>query len=621
MDIELVEILDFLTSCPPFDILPESIQHTLPAKISIRYARRGTHILERGDTLEFLQIIRTGAVEIFKQDGQLLVRLGEGDIFGAQTLQRGQSIVTRTEAMEDTLLYQLPAETFFELCEQSEQFKDYFGPLGADRLKRAIQNAEDGQESAFGLMAISLGEIISRKPVCLSTGASIQSAAKLMTDEEVSSLLLVEDKDLVGIITDRDLRRRVLAKGLDPSQPVSRVMSEAPKKISAHRSSFDAMLTMAENNTHHLPVHQDGQIVGVVTPYSLLQNQCTSVVFMVSKINLQQTIEGLQDVCTQIPQLLVNLSDSGTTAQSIGHALTVVTDTISRRLLRFAERAFGPAPVPFAWAAAGSQARNEQTVQSDQDHCLLIDDSYIPAQHGAYFEKLSHYVSDGLNICGFVYCPGNAMATNSQWRQPIRVWRRMFRRWIQEPTPKAVMLCSIFFDLKFIGGDESLFWYFRDCVLDNAGKNRIFLAHLAANASRNQPPVGFFRNFTLIRGGEHDDTVNLKKNGVIPIVDLARVYSLEKGIKDVNTRKRLEKCRDSGLLSGRGATDLIDAMAFIELTRIRHQAKRLRSGQSPNNYLPPEELTPFERDHLKDAFLIVRTMQSAMEQKYQISRF
>ncbi|MBF0187585.1 MAG: cyclic nucleotide-binding/CBS domain-containing protein [Magnetococcales bacterium] len=623
MEIELIEILEFLTSCPPFDILPEEVRQTLPATIHIRYARRGAEIMAPGDALDTLQIIRTGAVEIYQQNGHLITRLDEGTIFGAQTILRGGTAVSRAEAIEDTLIYQLSATVFQNLCRDHAEFRDYFGPVGADRLRSAVQRAENGQESSFGLMASLVVEHISRKPVCMSPDASVKEAARLMTDAKVSSILLVEEggSDLVGILTDQDLRTRVVAEGVSLEAPVRTVMSQSPTTISAHRTAFDAMLIMAQHNQHHLPVHRAGKIIGVVSPHGLLQNQCTSVIFMVSEINKQRNVQGLVEVCTQIPQLLVSLSDSGTTAQSISHAITVVTDTVTRRLLRIAERIMGPAPVPFAWAAAGSQARDEQTIQSDQDHCLLIDDSYVKSKHGQYFRDLARFVTDGLNACGFVYCPGDAMATNPQWRQPVRTWRRMFRHWITEPTPKAVMLCSIFFDLKFIEGDEQLFWAFRECVLNNTGSNRIFLAHLAANALRNQPPVGFFRNFVLIDGGEHDDTLNLKKNGVIPIVDLARVYSLERGIHAVNTKGRLQKARDEGMLSPRGARDLLDALEFINLTRIRHQAKQLRIGADPNNYFSPKELSHFERDHLKDAFLIVQTMQSSLEQRYQVSRF
>ncbi|MDR9395799.1 MAG: putative nucleotidyltransferase substrate binding domain-containing protein, partial [Roseovarius sp.] len=266
---------------------------------------------------------------------------------------------------------------------------------------------------------------------------------------------------------------------------------------------------------------------------------------------------------------------------------------------------------PYLWLACGSQGRQEQTGVSDQDNCLILDDAAEPA-HDAYFEQLARFVSDGLNTCGFVYCPGDMMATNPRWRQPVRVWREYFRKWITEPDNEAQMLASVMFDLRPIGGEVALHDGLQAEVLRMARANSIFVAHMVENSLKHTPPLSLFRGFALIRSGEHKNTVDLKLSGVVPVVDLGRIYALEGGIDTANTRDRLEAARDAGLISETGGHDLIDAYDLIAETRLRHQAACIRDGTKPNNFLAPGMLSELERNHLRDAFMVVKTMQSAL---------
>ena len=233
----------------------------------------------------------------------------------------------------------------------------------------------------------------------------------------------------------------------------------------------------------------------------------------------------------------MSLTGVNASAHSIAHILSSIGESITTRLLALAEDKLGAAPVPYAWLAAGSLARYEQTAKSDQDNCLLLADAYDADEHGTYFEELARFVSDGLDACGYVYCPGDVMATNPQWRQPLAVWTRYFDRWIDQPEPMALMLSSIFFDLRCLHGRHDLFDELHGHVAAKARKNAIFHAYMTANALNHQPPLGFFRNFVLVKDGEHDDTLNLKHNGIVPIVDIARIYALAGGIGAAASRR------------------------------------------------------------------------------------
>ncbi len=617
MEVELLEMRDFLAAQRPFDQLRDEVLSSLTAKLSIRYVRREQDIPENESGEPVLNVIRTGAAEIRSGEGELLARLGEGDLLGYRVGHRDDARGVRGVAIEDCLLYQLPGAVVDTLCDEHRQLAYFFAPIGGERLRDAVRSLGESQNIQLNLMTTPLRSVLARDPICLPPTATIRETAERMSAERVSSMLIVEQGHLFGIVTDRDLRLRVIAQGLDYDRPVAEIMTGAPWTVDISVFAYEALLFMARHGVHHLPVLDGTKVAGVVTATDFFERHSTSAIYLAGDIHRQDTVEGLQAASARTPQLLLNLAAAGATADRVGHVITGVGDAFTIRLLELAEMKMGPPPVDYAWVAAGSQARNEQSVGSDQDNALILDDSYDPSAHEEYFRDFTRFVCDGLDACGYVHCPGEMMAMTEEWRLPLKAWKAKFARWIDEPEPKSLMLTCVFFDVRHIYGDDSLFQELRQFVLDKARGNSIFLAHMTSNALSHQPPLGFFRNFVLIRGGEHDQTFDLKHNGIIPIVDLARVYALASGVEAVNTRERLSASVSGGEVSRSGARDLIDALAFIADVRLKHQARQLRSGEAANNFVSPHYLSDFERSHLKDAFAVVRTMQRVLSQRFK----
>ncbi len=477
-----------------------------------------------------------------------------------------------------------------------------------------------GDDSSINLLNVSLSQLLQRELITLPPDASIQQAAVIMSEREVSSMLVVENGTLLGIVTDRDLCTRVVAHNLSPQRPLREIMTPTPDSISSTADGFTALLTMARQRIHHLPIVDAGQVRGMVTASDLLERRATSAMYLVGMIYKQSHHSGLAAASQLIPALLVNLADANASAHHTGYVISTIGEALTQRLLVLAEQRLGPPPVAYVWLVAGSLARMEQTALSDQDNGLLLSDDYDPEQHGAYFAQLAEYVCAGLNTCGYTYCPGNVMAINPEWRQPLRQWMRYFDVWIESPEPKALMLSSIFFDLRPLAGDQQLFQELNDYVLEKSQKNSIFLSYMTLNALTHQPPLGFFRNFVLIRSGEHANTLDLKHNGVVPIIDIARIHALSAGLSPVNTRERLEAVMATGTLSRSGGADLLDALEFIGTIRLQHQAYQIRRGHKANNFVSPKHLSQFERKHLKDAFSIIRALQTALGQRFQASQ-
>jgi CBS domain-containing protein len=620
MDVELIEIRDFLARHHPFSLLPDEVLDQLPKRLSVRYFRRGTTLPPSDGVADDLYVLRRGAVELRDAQGELMGKLAEGDLCTKACLPEEPGAQYLGATVEDTLAYLLPCTELAELRARHPAFAAHFEQPMGERLRTALAEIKDTSASSTGLMTIRVGDLVRSTLVEATPETTIQAAAQLMTEHHVSSLVIMEGKRLAGIITDRDLRSRCLAAGLSRQRPVSEIMTTSLQTTNVATLGFEALLTMTRLNVHHLPVLDGEQVCGVISTTDLTRFQSANAVYLVGDIHKARDLDTLVQISRKVPDLQINLVSGGATADQVGQAVSAVTDAITKRLIELAEAELGAPPVPYAWMAGGSQARREQSSHSDQDNALLIADHAKP-EDDAYFAALAKRVNDGLDACGYYYCPGDVMASNEKWRQPLRIWRKYFTNWIERPEPMALMLSSVFFDLRAIHDPEGLFEELSEHILQHSRANRIFIAYMAANALKHRPPLGFFRNIVLIHGGEHDHTFDLKHRGVVPVVDLARVYALSAGIGAINTLERLRAAGETTALSRDGAANLIDALEFIGTLRVQHQARQLRRGEKADNYLSPDELSPLERGHLKDTFIFINTMQESLGQRYQAGRF
>ncbi|MBF0446941.1 MAG: cyclic nucleotide-binding/CBS domain-containing protein [Magnetococcales bacterium] len=617
MQVDFLGIQDFLALCSPFDQLPAESLENLSKEIVVQVVQKGHIIYNQGEVCTSLVIVRYGTVETISEEGDIVCHLGEKGIFGGEEfMSDGKSLYTH-RAIDECLFYKIPRKEFLLLLTKHPDFANYFYPTSGTRLRGALLKDAEHIER-IEIISARLGDLISREVVHMTVDDSIRNVAKKMVQEGVGSMLLCKGESLAGIITDLGLRTHVVAEGRSTDDPISTVMTENPITLESNALGIDALILMAQKNIDHIPIVRDGKPIGMITTKNLAQNQTTSAVYLVREAYKQNSIEGLQKITEQIPRLLQSLVRSWVPAQSVGHVITSVTDAVNIRLIQMAEEKLGPPPVPYSWCVVGSQGRGEQTVVSDQDSFLLLSDRYDKAKHGKYFKKLTTMVCDDMDRVGYRFCPGEIMAKTKRYKLPLKQWKKNFKSWIEEPSPKALMLSCIFFDLRMLYGKNDLFIELKRYVEQTSKLNRIYLAHMTQNALTHKAPLGFFRNFVLIRGGEHNQTFNLKNSGIIPIVDITRIHALASGVEAVNTLDRLKSIiKNASSMSKNGSLDLQDAFEFINQTRLRYHASLLDEGMPVSNYMSPDRLSNLEREHLKDAFAIVQTMQSAMKQQFQ----
>lgn len=625
MAAELWEIRDFIAGAPAFAELPAAVLDTLPRRLTVRYLRRGRPF-PPPDAVPGLWIVRSGALAVRDPEGRLLEKLGKTDLYldardsvdpdARPVDEYGTAVVA---VVEDSLLYQLPLPAFEELLGAHPVFAWRFERTRRERLERALSELGQGGRPET-LMAATVKALLRREPITAAPDIPIRRGAEIMTEAQVSALLLLENEQLVGLITDRDLRRRCIAAGISVDSSLREIMTETLITVAPTASAFEASLLFSRHNIHHLPVvAEDRALVGILSTSDLLRHQGTHAIHLVRDAMAAPDVEAIARVGSRLTDLEAQLVAIGAEAEPLGEAMVTVTDAMTRRLTELAEMELGPAPIAWAWAALGSQGRREQTAFTDQDNALILDDAFEPGRHGDWFARFAGFVTDGLAAAGLTPCPGGTMATTADWRQPVAGWQAQFGDWIDQPEPHSVMLATNFFDMRVVAGRESLLDAVWTTVRPAAQENTIFQRRLANNALAVRMPLGFFRRLVVVDDEQHDERLDLKRYGLMPIADLARLHAVGLGLPELHTVRRLQAAVRAGGLSEQAAAGLADAWRLFYVLRARHQARQARGGEPLDNRLDPDQLSGLERDHLRDAFRVVDDHQRWVRIHFAVS--
>jgi CBS domain-containing protein len=621
----------FLHGIPPFQILDETTLEALAETVCLDFYPKGFPILTQGGPAsDALQVVVTGGTKVSMRSGEneeiVVDYRSEGDAIGFLSLYSGDRSRTDVTAVEDTTCYLIPREPFLALLEANPDVREYFHrTFLAKYMDKAFSDMRNRSQLLGGggkrLFTTTVGDLATHAVVTAPRGITIRAAAEIMSRQRISSVVLVDaDGSPAGIITDRDLRDKVAARGRSTAEPVASIMSTALIKADVADYCFEALLTMLRHNIHHLLVVSQGRLRGIITNPDLLVLQGTSPISVVREIDGQTDLEGLVQAAAKIDDIVGLLLKDGAKAGSIMRIITEINDRLVRKLIDFALRALGPAPLPWCWLSFGSEGRREQAFRTDQDNALVFADPGSPreeAQAREWFARFARYMRDGLARCGFAPCPAGYMADNPSWSQPLGAWRDLFTKWVCNPGPEALLRAAIFFDFRGLAGTLSLAEELRAHLNRTTRNQSVFFARLAGTVTEHRPPLGFFGSIAVEGRGAHKDKLNLKISALGPIVGIARLCALEAGIPQTGTLARLAALQADHPLLGRFGEELAQAFEFLSLLRIQHQLEQRRAGGQGDNFIDPESLGSFEKKSLKDAFRLVSRVQDLIVEQYR----
>jgi CBS domain-containing protein len=620
------QVIYVLSQIPPFSFLPpEEVRLLAPAVSKVVTPKERVLFVQGESRVDGLYIIQAGAAERYFEDAQgktLASVIGEGEIFGGISMLVNDMLAVRTlRTIEDTTFLKLPQEVFFDLCRRhdafSEFFTDAFGRRMLDRSYAAIiAKSTPGLAETLPLLNQPVAGICSRRLVSCPSRLSIQKAAERMSADAVSSIFVSDDLgELIGIVTDNDLRTKVVAGGLDVQRPVAEIMSSPLTCIPENALISEALMAMMQANLKHLAVTDtDERVVGIMTHQDVMAARGQSPLFIVREIAAAPNAEAIAQQQARAPGMVQGLIRAGTPARHINRFVTAISDAVLKRAVEVVLGELGPAPARFAFMVLGSEGRKEQTLKTDQDNALVYED-IEPAQAAAanhYFLQLGGGVCAVLDRCGYAFCNAEVMARNPKLCQPLSVWKRRFSDWIHAAEAEDLLYASIFFDFRGGYGHFDLIGQLREHLMEALVGWSGFFRHLTQNALLYSPPLGFFRNFVVESKGEHRNKLDLKR-AMLPIVDYARVYALKHGVAETNTLERLQRLAQKGVMAPSDYNEIEQGYSFLMQLRLVRQVNAIVDERTaPDNHVNPQDLSGIEQRLLKEIFIRIRSLQTRM---------
>jgi CBS domain-containing protein len=471
-------------------------------------------------------------------------------------------------------------------------------------------------------------EVMHRNVLTCPPEETIVGVARRMTNMGVGSVVVVDDLGVpTGIVTDGDLRSKVLASGRLANVPVIDVMSKPVQAISPEAFCFEAILSMIINRIKYLTVMDGLRLVGIISEHDLMVSQGNNPVAVIKGIQQAASMDQVVVIRNYIDRAMNVILEHGGMARDICELITTLNDHLTQKIIILAEEemlreGLGRPPVPYSWIALGSEGRREQTLRTDQDNAIVFAD--VPPDREEevqrFFLDLAGRVVSGLERCGFPRCKGGIMAVNPRWCQPYQVWKGYYRHWIVDfdyPT-EEVLQTMIFFDFRPLYGPYDFAGRLLEFISDCLNQRESFIRDMAETAVLHETPLGFFKRLVVEKSGEHKNQLNLKVNGLTPLVDAVRTLSLGQRVFETSTLDRIAALAEKGTLSQAEADDLRDAFNVIMLVRIRHHVSVINRGGEPDNYVNPEHLSIIQRTMLKESFKAIDKIQRLIKLRYDI---
>lgn len=605
----------FLREHEPFNLLTPEVLRSVVYNLQVQYYQKDEVIFQEGSApLSSLYIVRKGVV-LLKRGSEVLDYLQEGDSFGFVSLLTGRRPSSTAIAYDDTLLFLLPDKIFKKLCKDFEAFNQYFLRKLTGRFER---RKEESSSLLERLARVQVKDLNPKGIPILGENDSIDQVINLMAKEDHRAVL-VKFKDGYGIITERDIIKRVLGEGKDPRETKASEVATFPViGVDERDYLMDVLTLMSKHAIRRVVVFSNQQPSGILEDRDIILYESKNFVFLFKEIEKAKDEESLAFLYRQTTKAVVELVLEGADPERVGKYVSELHDRFMKRAVFLTISRLGEEPlVPFCILVLGSEGRQEQSLKTDQDNALIYRDlPIIDFDAKEYFKRFSEeYIKVLLNV-GFPPCAGNVMLSNPEWRGSEREWEKRISAWIDTPIPENVLNSAIFFDFRNVFGDKTLADGLEEYVHKKIKGKSLFMSYFISEGLKFKPPLTFFRGFVVERSGEHKGELDLKKGGIFPITHGVRCLSLFNGILERNTYDRIRVLMDRGILENNFGRDLLEAYRFLNMLRFREQADKVIKGKEPDNYVNPEKLSKQERGLLKDAFRIVENFQEFLRHSF-----
>jgi CBS domain-containing protein len=632
-----------LKTIPPFHLLPDSeLRELVPFLREEHFSKDQVILSPGGPPTRFLYLIRTGGVKFVlpvtaKGENSAVIDMrGEREFFGFFSLLSSLPSPFIIAAEKDTLCLLIRKEDLVRLLKNHPNVLLYFTMGPSKGFKIPLPSPSGGRGSIPPevdtdplLFSSQVRDVMHTPVVTCPCGETVVEASRLMTLRGVGSLVIVDvNRVPIGILTDGDLRRKIIASGRLIDLPVEGVMSRPLRTVTPGSLLFEAILFMIREGIKYLPVMEGQELVGILSERDLMISQGNNPVAIIRRIHQAPDLEELVLIRKDIQKTIRVMLERGGQAREIGQLITQLNDHLTVRTIQLSQESLvlegeGFPPAPFAWMSLGSEGRQEQTLSTDQDNALVYDDQDAETADRVrgYFLALAEKVVSGLEHCGFPRCNGEMMGSNPKWCQPLGVWKEYYRKWIfqRDLSAQDILISSIFFDLRSLYGSEELVSHLIGCVKEEIPRSKVFLPHMALRSLELHPPLSFFNRLVVERSGKYKNHLNIKRHGLLPLIDAIRILALEQGIGKTNTMDRIEGLMERGVFSQSEGNDLIESLNLMMLLRVRHHLEQMNEGKPLDDYIEPSKLSMIQKSMLKMSFKTIERLQTQLEIRYGLT--
>ncbi len=484
-----------------------------------------------------------------------------------------------------------------------------------ESIEKESINLMNELQSSILMMNLPVSSFVKEHITC-DMDMPVHEAASRMRQKDQNAIIVTRDtsQQPVGIITDCDLRNRVVANEFDMSKPVFEIMSSPLVRIPDEALLYEAVLLIQGKSISHLAVEdRAGRIVGMFSNEDLLEVQRNSISYLIKEVSAAETIESLKKIHNKIPVLVKLLLESGSRVRNITYLISTVTDAITHRLIEFAIEEMGEPPAEFAFLALGSEGRREQTLVTDQDNAIVFDD--VPnekfAEVNRYFLYFGKKINLWLDKIGYQYCKGEVMAGNPQWCQPISRWKKYFSDWVNQKSHDGLLGVAVFFDFRSVYGSEKYADELRRHINKITDGKEAFFSLLASEVSKYNIPTDIFKENGQDNVPGTPEAFNIK-NALYPLVDFIRVYSIQHHVGESNSLLRLEKMLRMNIIPEEEYHEIENIYSRMMEIRFRSHVNAILDNKSPDNMVTRDELTVIEQTMIRKTFSEIIRYQQKM---------
>ena len=624
-------ILDFLKNHPPFHFLslPELME--IAMEIEVIYVENNEVIFDKESKLKnHFYTVKDGAIGLYN-DEILADKCDEGDVFGLRAFIQQDNYALKAKAIEETILYCIPLEKFSSIIHNNQKVLKFLSTYYKVNQARLLSSKSETilfkEQIVSTKISDSFTEVqsanYSKNPITCSLTTSVKEAAITMSLHKVGSIVIVDDKLPLGIITDKDLRNKIATGKVSIDANVCDIMSSPVLTFHKNLSVAEAQIEMLKHQISHLCITKDGtinsELIGILSEHDVVVVHGNNPSVLIKEIKRSKTVAQLKNSKQKSQILLKNYIHQQIPIRFITSIISEINTSITQKIIDFALHEIQQKPpVPFSWIAIGSQGRKEQLLITDQDNALIFADTKDVETTKNYFLKLAAIINKNLAVIGFELCPAQMMASNPKWCLSVTEWQQQFNNWITKPTEDKILLSNIFFDYTLVYGDLKLVEALSESIFKSIASYEIFLNYLGRNALQNPPPLSFFRNFLVENSGEHKNQFDIKARAIMPLVDAARLLSLSHQIKNINsTQERFQKL---GKLEPQNK-DLYESCEIAFNTLLHFRTQEGLENNNSGRYIDISLLSKTNRLQLKNCFKPIKEIQELIQTRFKLSQF